>query len=65
MKRSFFGEKHPNRQRGATAALSVVIIPVLVGMAALAVDVGYIINLAAEAQNTADAGALAGAVALR
>ena len=65
MKRGFFAERHPNRRRGVTAVLVTVTLMVLVGMTALAVDVGHIVNLAAEAQNTADAGALAGAHALR
>ena len=65
MKCGFLREEHPNRTRGTTAVLLVITVPVMIGMAALAVDVGYMINLATEAQNTADAGALAGANALR
>ena len=52
--------KVSNRRRGATAVLVVVTLPVLIGMATLAVDVGYMHVVVAETQNAADAGALAG-----
>ncbi len=57
--------KQPHLQRGTTAVLVVVTIPVLLGMAALTIDVGYIYNLRAQVQNTADAAALAGASAVK
>jgi hypothetical protein len=38
---------------------------VMLGMAALAIDVGYLYKLCGETQNTADAGALAGATVLQ
>ena len=42
-----------------------VLIPVLLGFAALSVDVSYMFDIAQHTQHTADAGALAGATALR
>jgi hypothetical protein len=42
----------------------LVVLPVLFGMAALAIDVGFIYNLRAQMQNAVDSGALAGASAL-
>jgi hypothetical protein len=42
----------------------LVILPVLLGMAALAVDLGFVYNLRAQMQDAVDAGALAGASAL-
>lgn len=56
--------KQPTRRRGVVIVLTVVMLATLLGMAALTIDVGYIYNLRAEAQNTADSGALAGASAL-
>lgn len=53
-----------SRQRGAFLAMMVVIIVVLVGVAALALDVGRVYALRAEMQNAVDAAALAGAVEL-
>ena len=50
-----------SKRRGAAAVLSVATIPVLIGFAALAVDVGVLYNARAEAQRAADAAALAGA----
>lgn len=52
------------RRRGAVAALVLVTIFVLLGFAALTVDVGLIYNTRAELQRTADAAALAGALRL-
>jgi hypothetical protein len=54
-----------SRRRGAVVVLTVVSIVMLLLCASLAVDVGYICALAAEQQNNADAGALAGASALQ
>jgi hypothetical protein len=42
----------------------LVVLPVLLGMAAFAIDVGFIYNLRAQMQDAVDAGALAGASAL-
>ena len=52
------------RRRGATVVLTAVLIPVLLGCAALSVDVSYMFDIAQHTQHTADAGALAGATAL-
>ena len=52
------------RRRGVTGVWVAITLPVLVGMAAMAVDVGYICTRANELQNAADAGALAGASGL-
>ena len=47
-------------QRGATAVLVALIMVVLLGIVALAVDVGYVMVTRNDLQNIADAGALAG-----
>ncbi len=54
-----------SRRRGVVALLVAVTLVVLLICGSLAVDVGYICALTAEQQNNADAGALAGAVALQ
>lgn len=46
---------------GATAVYAVVVLAVLVGFAALAVDVNYLFGVRNELHNAADAGSLAGA----
>jgi Flp pilus assembly protein TadG len=48
-------------QRGATAVIVAICIAMLVGFAALAIDVGYLYATRNELQNVADAAALAGA----
>ncbi len=48
-------------RRGATAAFVAVALAALLGMVALAVDVGMLMKLRTDAQRTADAAALAGA----
>lgn len=52
------------RRRGAVAALVVVSLVVLLGMAALTIDVGMMYRARAEAQASADSAALAGALRL-
>ncbi len=54
---------HRHRRRAMVLVLIVVLLPVLVGMAALTVDVGYMQAVVAEAQNAADAAAFAAASA--
>lgn len=49
------------QQRGATAIIVALVLTVLLGFAALAVDVGYLMVGRNELQNVADAAALAGA----
>ena len=48
-------------QRGVTAIVIAIVLPVLIGVVALAVDVGYLAATKNELQNIADASALAGA----
>lgn len=52
---------HRHRRRATVLVLIVVLLPVLIGMAALTVDVGYMQAVVAEAQNAADAAAFAAA----
>ncbi len=51
-------------EKGATIILVAVSMVVLLGMAALAIDVGYLYVVRGELQNAADSGALAGAQVL-
>ncbi len=53
------------RRRGVAAILIVIMLPVLLGFAALAIDLGRMRVVRAELQNAADAGALAGVQDLR
>lgn len=53
--------QQPFRRRAAAAATVAVSGTVLIGMAALAIDMGMLYATRAEMQRTADAGALAGA----
>ena len=48
-------------QRGATAVIVAIMLVVLIGFAAFAVDIGYLYATKNELQNIADAAALAGA----
>ena len=50
--------------RGATIVLVALMLAALLGIAALAIDVGMLYNARAEAQRAADAAALAGAGSL-
>jgi len=52
-------------QRGAVAIMVALLLTVLVGIAALAVDVGYFMTARNELQNIADSAALAGAGQLK
>ena len=51
-------------ESGVSLAFVAIVMLVLLGMAALAVDVGMLYNAKGQAQNAADSGALAGAGAL-
>lgn len=51
-------------ERGATIVLVALMLAALLGIAALAIDVGMLYNARAEAQRAADAAALAGAGSL-
>ncbi len=57
--------KLKSRRRGATLVLVTVLLFVLMGFAALAVDVGHLCAVTTEQQNTADGAALAGSSALQ
>lgn len=48
-------------ERGAVAVYTAIILTVLIGFGALAVDIGYLYGVKNELHNAADAGALAGA----
>lgn len=52
------------RRRAATAVFVLVTLPVLLGMAALTVDVAVLCNVRTDLQNSADAAAMAAAYAL-
>ena len=54
-----------HRRRGAVVVFVAISLVTLLLCASLAIDVGYICALTAEAQNNADAAALAGASALK
>ena len=57
-------KKTSRRQRGAVAPVVALSMPVLIGVAAFAVDLAYVYLVRNEMQNDADAAALAGAHAL-
>jgi Flp pilus assembly protein TadG len=61
MKRLFHEARSAMNQRGVTAILVALLLVVLVGFTALAIDVGHLVFVRNELQNAADAGALAGA----
>jgi hypothetical protein len=50
-----------NKPRGSVTVLAALLLPVLLGVAALVVDLGFLFLTRYELQNAADAGALAGA----
>ncbi len=54
-------KKNINNHHGVTAIIVALILVVLLGFAALAIDIGYLMASKNEAQNVADAAALAGA----
>lgn len=56
-----FKRNRPDLRRGAVIPMVAVMLPVLLGFAALAVDVGYLQVVKAQLQNAADAASLAGA----
>jgi Flp pilus assembly protein TadG len=51
-------------QSGVSALLAAIVIVVVIGFAALALDIGHLVDVKAELQKAAEAGALAGARAL-
>jgi Flp pilus assembly protein TadG len=54
-----------SRRRGAIIPLAALLMVLMVGMLAFAIDLGYICSVKAELQNAADAAALAGAQQLQ
>ena len=61
----FTGERcAPSRQRGVVAVLTLVLLFVMVGFAALTIDVGAMYNTRGDLQDAADSAALAAAAAL-
>jgi Flp pilus assembly protein TadG len=54
----------PRAERGAIAVVVALLLPLLVGVAAFAVDLAYVQVVRGEMQNAADAAALSGAHAL-
>lgn len=64
MARSHHSSKSLHGQRGTTAIWFALLLPVLLGFAALAVDLARLNMVKTELQNAADASALAGAQAL-
>lgn len=57
-----FFTRYSGDQKGVTLVLVTICLSVLLGFAALAVDIGYLMVARNEAQNVADAAALAGAL---
>ena len=57
-------DRNPTRRRGTVVVFTAVSFTVLIGFAALAIDVGYAYSVQAQLQRNADAAALAGAVVL-
>lgn len=55
------GRSKMDRQKGAVVVTVAVLMVVLVGFAALAIDIGYLLTTRNELQNVADAAALAAA----
>jgi len=51
----------PAGRRGTVAILAGILLPFLLGMAALSIDMGYVIVVRGQLQNAADSAALAGA----
>ncbi len=62
MRRNY--RKVSSREKGVIAVLVVIVLPVIVGFAALTVDVGVMYNARSDLQTVADATALATAAAL-
>jgi len=63
VRKSGYGQ-HESRRRGVTAVVVVVSLPIIIGFAALTVDVAVLYNTRADLQRAADAGAMAAAAAL-
>jgi putative Tad-like protein involved in Flp pilus assembly/von Willebrand factor type A domain-containing protein len=55
------GRKRQSDRKGAIVVLAVLLMVIMLGMVAYAVDVGYIVNTKTELRRAVDSGALAGA----
>lgn len=55
----------PSRERGVTLVVVAIMLVVLIGFAALVIDIGKLYKTRSELQNAADSAALAGASGLR
>ncbi|WP_237409718.1 TadE/TadG family type IV pilus assembly protein [Chlorobium phaeovibrioides] len=64
MEHTHHSSRRLHRQRGGTAILFALVLPVLLGFAALAVDLARIHLVKVELQNAADAASLGGAHSL-
>ncbi len=58
---NFYRRRYRKKQDGAVAIIVVILLPLLIGFAALSVDVSYGFMIKNELQNAADSTALAGA----
>ena len=65
MNRFIHRKSKRSTERGTVVLLATATLLILVGMLALAVDIGYLMNGRGQLQNTVDAAALAGAQGLR
>lgn len=63
-KRSAFSNKN-NNERGVILILAALLLPVLLGFAGMAIDIGWLYLNKIGMQNAADAGAMAGAFQLK
>ena len=54
-------DQDQNSRRGVIAVFSAILMVIMLGMVAFAIDVGYVSNTQGEIQRAVDAGALAGA----
>ena len=61
MSRSIHRKSKRSTERGTVVLLATATLLILVGMLALAVDIGYLMSGRGQLQNTVDAAALAGA----
>ncbi|MCH8964005.1 MAG: hypothetical protein IIB58_03510 [Planctomycetes bacterium] len=57
-------DRNPARRRGTVVVFTAVSFTILIGFAALSIDVGYMYSVQAQLQRNADAAALAGAMVL-
>ncbi len=58
-------KQRSKNQRGTVMMLTILVLIAMLGMLALSIDVGYVLNARTQLQSASDAAALAGAVNLR